>query len=167
MKAHGDTICQRDGTHLDGGIADDKYWQGLHRRTAASMLPLYTPPSGPIENEFILTYTQLLCDIRERRCNSKKTLNFAPCILRKARNKKAYAKTKPLIKGQLAAWKAGQYLALVIEIEDDAQEDGWGTPHYQKFELDSAGRKYDAMVKDGRIKSAAKIVTTRDLGELY
>ena len=64
--------------------------------------PVFSP-SGPIENEFILTYMQLLCDVRECWCNSKKTLIFPPCVLRKTRNKRTYAETKSLIKGRLAA----------------------------------------------------------------
>ena len=95
MRAYGDTIHKNSRTHLDGGIIDDAYGQSLYRRFTASMLPLYSPPSGPIENEFTLTYTQLLCDVRERRCNSEKALIFAPCILQKVRNKKHTLKLNP------------------------------------------------------------------------
>ena len=59
----------------------------------------------------------------------------------------------------MAAWRAGNYLALVEDIEDAAQEDGWGTPPDREFELESAGRKYDSMVKNGRISSAVRMVT--------
>ena len=116
ISTFGDTLHDNGGTHLNGGIADDKFWQGLHQRVVASALPLYTPPGGPIETEFLLLYTQLLADVRERRCNSEKALIFAPCILRKARNKKTFAETKPLIKGRMAAWRAGNYLAIVKDI---------------------------------------------------
>ena len=90
----------------------------------------------------------------------EKDLVFAPCILQKVRNKKTYAKTKPLIKGRLDAWVAGRNLTLVKEVEDAAQEDGWGTPHDRAFELETTGRKYNAMVKGGCISSAVRMVTT-------
>ena len=56
---------------------------------------------------------------------------------------------------------------MVKEIEDAAQEDGWGTPHDQTFELDTTRRKYDTMVNGGRMRSAVCVVTARDLGGLY
>ena len=31
IQAYGNTIRQNNGTYLDGGIANDKYWQDLHR----------------------------------------------------------------------------------------------------------------------------------------
>ena len=53
------------------------------------------------------------------------------------------------------------------DVEDAAQEDGWDTPHDGEFELESACQKYDAIVKGGRVSSAVKMVTNRDLGGLY
>ena len=47
IKAYGDTLRGNDGTHLDGGIADDQYWQELHRQVTASVLPVYPPPPDP------------------------------------------------------------------------------------------------------------------------
>ena len=49
ISTFGDTLHDNGGTHLNGGIAHDEFWQGLHQRVVASALPLYTPPSGPIE----------------------------------------------------------------------------------------------------------------------
>ena len=76
------------------------------------------------------------------------------------RNKRPYTETKPLIKGRLDACADGRHLALVKKVEDAAQEGGWVTPHDRTFELDTAGRKYDAMVKGGRMRSAVRMVTT-------
>ena len=61
----------------------------------------------------------------------------------------------------------GLTLIDVKDIEDAAEEDGWGIPHDREFELGSAGQKYDAMVKNGRISSAVKMVTNRDPRWLY
>ena len=48
---------------------------------------------------------------------------------------------KPLISRHLGAWEAGRYVELIKDVKDAAQEDGWGTPHDQEFELASAGQK--------------------------
>ena len=47
IEAYGDTLRGNDGRHLDGGIADDKFWQELHQQVIASVLPLYSPPLDP------------------------------------------------------------------------------------------------------------------------
>ena len=128
ISKYGDTVHGNDGTHLDGGIKDDAYWQHLYNRFTDCNLPLWEVPST-VETEFLLTFAQLLQDVRERKCNSEKALIFAPCILRKTRNKKLYSETKPLIRGSLEAWKAGHYLALVNNIEEAALEDGRSAPY--------------------------------------
>ena len=56
---------------------------------------------------------------------------------------------------------------MVKEVEATNQEHGWGTPHDRTFKLDTAGRKYDAMMKGGRMRSAVHIVSAQDLGRLY
>ena len=132
ISRYGDCIHGNDGTHLDGGVEDDTYWQQLYNRVTDCNLLLWEVPSK-VETDFLQTLTKLLQDIRERKCNSEKALLFAPCILRKTRGKKTFAETKPLIRGRLEAWKAGHYLALVKDIEEAALENGWSPPHDQEF----------------------------------
>ena len=166
ISRYGYCVHGNDGTHLDGGVEDDTYWQQLYNRVTDCNLPLWEVPST-VETDFLLTLAKLLQDVRERKCNSEKALLFAPCILRKTRGKKTFAETKPLIRGRLEAWKVGHYLALLKDIEEAALEDGWSTPHDREFELEEAGKKYDAMIKRGQVRSAVRMVTQRDLGGLY
>ena len=111
-------IHQNHGIHLDGGIPDDARWQHLYWRIMSVLLPLYYLPSGVIANRFLLMQTQLLRDVRKRRCNSEKALIFAPCILQKVQSKKLFRETKPLISGRLNAWEVGRDVALSKDVED-------------------------------------------------
>ena len=74
---------------------------------------------------------------------------------------------KPLISRHLDAWEAGRYVELIKDVKDAAQEDGWGTPHDQEFELASAGQKEDSMVESNRMRAAVCMVINRDPGGLY
>ena len=82
-----DTAQGNASTHLGGGIKDDAHQQHLYNRVTDFNLPLWEVPSI-VEGDFLLIFTQLLQDVRERKCNSKKALLFAPCILHKTRGKK-------------------------------------------------------------------------------
>ena len=55
----GDVLHDNDGKHLDGGIEDDAYWQGLYDRVTDGSVPLWDLPST-VEADFLLTLTQLL-----------------------------------------------------------------------------------------------------------
>ena len=139
IKKYGDTIHDNDGTHLDGRINDDTYWQHIYNRVTDCNLPLCDVPST-VEINSLPTYTQLLQDVQKKKYNSEKLLIFAPCILRKTQNKKSFSETKPLIRRRLEAWKAGHYLALVKDIEEETLEDGWSAPHDWELDLEQGGK---------------------------
>ena len=61
------------------------------------MLPLYNLPAGRWMDRFLLLQTQLLCDVREPRCNAEKAMVFAPYILRKVWDKHLFGEQKILI----------------------------------------------------------------------
>ena len=166
---YGDTIHHNDGSHLSGGIEgyDDAKWQRRYLRVISGKLPLYDLPNGRWAKSFLHIQTQLLCDVRERRCNMEKALLFAACILRKKKDCKFASEIKPLIWSRLSLWKAGKHAALVKGVEDGIMEDGWGAGANGEFNLDSAGARYNAMVKTGKIRPAVRIATDRDMGGLY
>jgi len=45
------------------------------------------------------------------------------------RDKKLLNNTKPLIWAKMYTWEVGKHVALVKDVEEAAQEDGWGMPH--------------------------------------
>eukprot|EP00957_Ditylum_brightwellii_P196594 14978887-Ditylum_brightwellii.AAC.1 len=48
QEVYGDTIHLNDGTHLDGGIADDGKWQERWRRIASKPQQWYEAPAGAV-----------------------------------------------------------------------------------------------------------------------
>ena len=95
----------------------------------------------------------------------KKALIFASCILRKKRGVHGFQNTKPLIWARLNDWEAGRICALVNDVCEDSAEEGWGMGH-REFEVNSAARRYNSMVLDGKIRSAVRTITDRDPGGL-
>ena len=50
LAIYGDIVYQNDGTHLGGGIADNKRWQACWIDVVSHPLPLYDLPKGNIGN---------------------------------------------------------------------------------------------------------------------
>ena len=46
------------------------------------------------------------------------------------------------------------FVSLVKVIKDAVKEDGWGTAGGAEFNVDSTGRKYDSMLKSGKMRAA-------------
>ena len=76
---------------------------------------------------------------------------FAPCILRKTKDAKRFAETKPLLWQTMDAWDARKFVALVKDVEECGMEDGWGLSHNSDFDLELASRRYNSMVLSGKI----------------
>jgi hypothetical protein len=47
-EVYGDYIHQNDGTHLDGGIADDSVWQARWAKLIVLPTQRYQAPGGPV-----------------------------------------------------------------------------------------------------------------------
>ena len=67
---------------------------------------------------------------------------------------------------RMDAWEAGQFVALVKDMEKCGMEDGWGLSHSSEFDLESAGRRYNCMVLSGKIRAAVQMVMDCDPGSL-
>ncbi len=80
----GDSIHHNDGRHLDGGIADNGVWQGWYNHVVSHPHPMYYPPKGGIGQWVVATLAREFRDVRERKWNSERALNFAECVLRKS-----------------------------------------------------------------------------------
>ena len=109
MSIYHDTVHHNDGTHLHGPISEeeDQLWQERYMRIIASRHKLYWLPNGRWARRFLTTFTALLLDVREGRCNSEKMLLYAPCILRKIKNARKAPEIKKLIESRLDAWDRG------------------------------------------------------------
>ena len=166
MTLFGDTIHHNAGLHLSGGVDDDALMQRLHKRIASVRQVLYDLPEGRWAARFLRLQTALFRDARERRCNAEKALIFAPCILQRIKGKHKFADTKIIIQRRLDAWEAGRLCALVSENVDCAMESGWGTAGPRAKSDEAAGRRFESMVLDGRLRAALRRATDRDEGGL-
>ena len=80
---YGDFPHHNDGSHLDGGIADNAVWQHYWRRLAAMSASWYATPSGAVVRRFTAILTAEWWGILSRSWNSKRPLVFAHVILTK------------------------------------------------------------------------------------
>eukprot|EP00978_Attheya_sp_CCMP212_P030781 scaffold114420_cov71-Attheya_sp.AAC.1 len=69
MGVYGDFVHQNDGTHLDGGIKDDKIWQERWKKLVVLPTKRYDAPGGAIGRQFVEGLADELEGIRKRKWN--------------------------------------------------------------------------------------------------
>ena len=72
-----------NGSHLDGGIADDATWQHFWSRLAAQTASWYATPSGAVGHRFAAILATKWRGVISRSWNSKRPLVFAHVVLTK------------------------------------------------------------------------------------
>ena len=70
----GEYVRTNDGTHLDGGIADDLIWQERYKRIIVYPLSQYDLSNGVVGISFLSMLTDELDGVRERKWNMEKVL---------------------------------------------------------------------------------------------
>ena len=168
----GNTIHLNDGTHLNGGIGvnKDTKWQRLYNRVASCSLPLYNLPNGRWAQRFLTTLTDLWVGVIQHHWNSERPLVFQTVILRHVRGITRFDDIKPIVWGQLDAWDAGRYVALVKGVKEVSLNSSGGGRRVEVQRQDDATsltHRYDAMVLGGKVRAAVRIVTNRGTGGPY
>ena len=175
---YGDTIHQNDGSHLwggiDGGQAEDRKMQRLWKRVVAVRHALWRVPDSAEGKRFLRLQTELFQGCREGKWNSERVAIFAACILHKIRGRPfSFAQTKRVMAQRMDAWEAGRLATLVKSIESHAPGgSSWmprrgGPDTTDEDLLDSKARRFDALVRGGKMRSAVRMLTERDGGNLY
>ena len=80
---YGDFPHHNDGSHLDGGIADDATWQRCWRRLAAQSANWYATPSGAVGRRFTAILAAECRGVISQSWNSERLLVFAHVVLTK------------------------------------------------------------------------------------
>ena len=62
----GDHVHDNDGTHLDGGIANDRFWQKRWMRIAQLATTRYQVPKGKVGRRFLSIFVNEFQGVRER-----------------------------------------------------------------------------------------------------
>ena len=89
------------------------------------------------------------------------------CVLHRTKATNQTSDIKTLMWAHLDLWEQGRYDALVRDVETSNLEKGPGPAHTGgEFDIEKGGRRYDHLVKSGKIRQAVRTVTDRTPGGL-
>jgi hypothetical protein len=159
---NGETLHRNDGRHLNGGIADDKYWQGLWDEINPIGHALYYPPQGKVGAMVVEKYAELLDGVIDRRWNSEKPLVFLACILRRRQGCIRSKDIRRRIENRLELWEDGKFNALVQNTVNEALRGvGGGRPSNDEEKI---ARAFHNKILDGKLHQAVRALTNREGG---
>ena len=84
LGVYGDFVHQNDGTHLDGGIEDDRIWQERWKKLVVLPTKRYDAPRGGVGRQFVEGLADELEGIRK--WNSERFLVFQMVTLQRTTN---------------------------------------------------------------------------------
>ena len=117
---YGDLPHHKDGSHLDGGIADDAAWQRLWRRLAAQSASWYATPSGAVGCRFTTFLAAEWRGVISQSWNSERPLIFAHVVLTKLLGVRWAREIRASITRRMDLWERRQHDGLV----GDAKAEG-------------------------------------------
>jgi len=159
---YGDHPHQNDGRHLDGGVADDPFWQGHWKRTVQLPLTSYSVPSGKVGRRFVATLAQEFAGVRQRKWNSERPLVFAAVILQTTQGTTRATDIRKRITQRMDLWDGGKYDALVDDTEDELLSCvGLGR---RTTDEDAEMRRFNSTVLSSHLRKAVRGLTNRDGG---
>ena len=161
-EVYGDTIHRSDGRHLDGGIANDNVWQDRYDTVVANPHQLYLPPQGKIGADLVSLMASELRGVRERKWNSERPLILMACILRRKHGCVRAKDIKTRIASRIDLWRREKYDALIRDITNTSIANAGHRTATNDAE--TAARKYNSAVLDGRLRAAVRGLTSSDTG---
>ena len=114
---YGDYPHQNEGSHLDGGVADNAIWQCCWRRLAAQSDSRYATPSGVVGRQFTAILAEEWRGVLGRIWNSKRPLIFSHVVLRKMLSVCRAKEIRERITRQMDLWDRGLHEGLVGDSE--------------------------------------------------
>ena len=117
---YGDFPHQNDGSHLDGGIADDAVWQRHWHQLAAQSTSWYATPSGAAGRQFTAILAVEWRGVLSRSWNSDIPLVFAHIFLTKTLGARRAQEIRARITRRMDLWERGLHADLV----GDAKAEG-------------------------------------------
>ena len=106
-----------DGSHLDGGIADNDVWQHYWRRLAAMSASWYATPSGAVGRRFTEILAAEWRGVLNRSWNSERPLVFSHVVLMKTLGIRRAWEIRARITRRMDLWERGQHAGLVGDTE--------------------------------------------------
>jgi hypothetical protein len=108
---------QNDGTHLDGGIAEDRKWQERWNKLVCLPPQRYDVPNGGVGRQFVGLLAEELAGIKQRLWNSERFLVFQMVVLQRCRDVTKARDIRRRITTRMTAWKEGKFDMLVQDTE--------------------------------------------------
>ena len=112
-RVYGEKIHQNDGTHLDGGVVDDKVWQARWREVMALPPQRYDVPSGRVGRLFVQAVADELKGVVQRSWNSERFVVFQAVILQRSPDVKRARDIRRRIEIRLRHWREKQFTMLI------------------------------------------------------
>ena len=137
---YGDLPHHNDGSHLDGGIADDAARQRCWRRLAAQSASWYATPSGAVGHRFTAILAAEWRGVLNRSWISERPLVFAHVVLTKTLGIRRAREIWARITRRMDLWERGQNAGLV----GDAEAEGAAREGRAAF---SSGEEDDAVAR--------------------
>ena len=104
----GDHVHNNNGTHIKGGIQDDKRWQVRWARLVQLHPSLYEAPKGKTGRRFLSLLVDEFKGVRNRIWNSEHVIVFMMVVLQRAEGVKKSAAIQKRLETRMDMWEAGQ-----------------------------------------------------------
>ena len=117
---YGDYLHSNDGSHLDGGVADDAIWQRRWHQLAAQSAIWYTTPSGAVGHRFAAILTAEWRGVLGRSWNSEIPLVFSHVVLTKTSSVHRSKEIRARITSQMDLWERVLHVGLVVDDEAES-----------------------------------------------
>ena len=114
---YGDFLHHNNGSHLDGGVADDAIWQRRWRQLAAQSASWYAMPSGAVGRRFTAILDAEWRGVLGRSWNFERPLVFAHIVLTKMLGVRRAQEIRARIMRQMDLWEKGLHAGLVGDAE--------------------------------------------------
>ena len=164
LGVYGDFLHHNDGSHLDGGIADDAAWQYCWRRLAAQSASWYDTPSGAVGRRFTTILAAEWRGVLSQSWNSERPLVFSNVVLTKTLGVRRAHEIRARITRRMDLWERVQHAVLVgdAEAEGAARE---GRAAFSGEEEDNAvAWGFHETMLSGKLRQAVRQATDREGG---
>jgi hypothetical protein len=158
---YGDHVHDNDGTHLDGGIANDAFWQGRWKRMAQLATTRYLVPKGKVGGRFLTILISEFQGVRDPRWNSEHPLVFVATVLQTTPGVRRAKDIRTPLTQRMNLWDQGQYKALVDDTEAEALR---RDPSSGPLDDDTRARSFNSCVLAGWLNSAVRALTNHSSG---
>ena len=155
---YGDHVHSNDGTHLDGGIAEDGAWQDRWLRLVQGTPALYEVPRGKVGRRFLTTLIFEFQGVRERRWNSERVITYIMVTLQRGTGVRRSADIRRRIDRRMDLWVEQCFDTLV----SDTLVESTAPPQPRRAKAkDQADRAFNDAVQSGRLRQAVRRLTAR------